>query len=231
MSNDLCPRHGDKTVRRVKLHRSFGPIISIVACGSLHFRPIRPASFLFFSCKIMFNSAIPRTSACQASLSFTISWNLLKLMSIESVMPSNHLIFCWPLLLSSIFPSIRVFSNELALWVRWPKYWSFIFNISPFNEYLQLILLGLIGLLSLQSKEFLKSLLQHHNSNTSILGHSAFFMSSLISNSIWNSTFPHTQIKVLGVIFSSFPTFGLHLPHEQIFWCCFRNMCVEPNHF
>ena len=84
--------------------------------------------------------ATPWTAAHQASLSFTISWNLLKLMTIELRMPSNHLILCWPsLLLPSIFPSIRVFSNESALHIRWPKYWSFSFSISPSNEYSGLI--------------------------------------------------------------------------------------------
>ena len=84
--------------------------------------------------------ATPWTAACQASLSFTISWGLLKLLSIESVMPSNHLILCHPLLLlPSIFPSIRVFSNELAFHITWPKYWSFSFSISLSNEYLGLI--------------------------------------------------------------------------------------------
>ena len=82
----------------------------------------------------------PWTATCQASLSFTVSWSLLKLMSIKSVIPSNHLILCHPLhLLPSIFPSIRVFSNELALPIRWPKYWSFSFSISPSSEYLGLI--------------------------------------------------------------------------------------------
>ena len=84
--------------------------------------------------------AIPETAACQASLSFTISWSLLKLMSIELVIPSTHLVLCHPLLLlPSIFPSIRVFSNELALHITWPKYWSFNFSISPSNEYSGLV--------------------------------------------------------------------------------------------
>ena len=87
----------------------------------------------------MFDSVTPWTAAHQASLSSTISLNLLKLMSIESVMPSNHLILCHPLLLTSTFPSIRVFSNELALHIRWPKYWSFSFSIIPSNEYSRLI--------------------------------------------------------------------------------------------
>ena len=138
MSNDLCPRHGGKTVRRVKLHRSFGPII-VASDSTLQ---THKASFLLV---LQLQSRVqlfanPRTSACQASLSFTISWRQLKLMSIESVMPSNHLILCCPLLLSSIFPSIRVFSNELALYhIRWPKYWSFSFSISTSNEYSGLI--------------------------------------------------------------------------------------------
>ena len=95
----------------------------------------------------------PWTSVCQASLSFTISGSLLKLMSIESVMPSNHLIICLPLLLlPSIFPSIRVFSNELALHIRWPKYWSFSFSINPSKEYSKLFPLGVTWLISFQSK-------------------------------------------------------------------------------
>jgi len=94
--------------------------------------------------------ATPWTATCQASLSITISWSLLKLISIESVMPSNHLILCHPLLLPLVFPSIRVFSNESALRIRWPKYWSF--SISPSNNYLGLISSGLTGLISLQSK-------------------------------------------------------------------------------
>ena len=95
----------------------------------------------------------PWTAACQASLSITISLRLLKLMSIESVMPSNHLVLCHPLLLLlSIFPSIRVFSNESALRIRWPKYWSCSFNISPSNEHPGLIPLGWTGWISLQSK-------------------------------------------------------------------------------
>ena len=88
----------------------------------------------------MSDSAIPWTAACQASLSFTISQSLLKLMSVESVMPSNYLVLCHPLfLLPSILPSIRVFSSESALHIRWPKYWSFSFSISPSNEYARLI--------------------------------------------------------------------------------------------
>ena len=97
-------------------------------------------SIVLFSCSVVSDSVIPWTAAHQASLSINNSWSLLKLMSIESVMPSNHLILCHSLLLSpSIFPSIRVFSNESALCIKWPKYWSFSFNISPSNEHSGLI--------------------------------------------------------------------------------------------
>ena len=93
-----------------------------------------------FSCSVMSDSLQPQNAACQASLSITNSWSLLKLMSIELVMPSNHLMLCFPLLLPpSIFPSIRVFSNESALSIKWPKYWSFSFSINPSNKYSGLI--------------------------------------------------------------------------------------------
>ena len=111
----------------------------------------------------------PWSAAFQASLSFTISQSLLKLTSIESVMPSNHLILCYPLLLlPSILSSIRVFSNESALHVRWPKYWSFSFSISPSNEYSGLISFRIewFDLLAVQGT--LKNLLQHHNLKVSI---------------------------------------------------------------
>ena len=115
----------------------------------------------------------------QASLSFTISRSLLKLMSIESVIPSNHLILSHPLLLqSSIFPSIRVFSNESSLHVRWPKYWSFSFSISPSNEYLGLISFRIYWF-DLAVQGTLESLLQPHNSKASILWRLAFFMVQL----------------------------------------------------
>ena len=113
----------------------------------------------------------------QAALSFTVSRSLLKLMSIELVMPSNHLILCHPLLLlPSIFPSIRVFSNELALGIRWPKYWSFSFSISLSNEYSGLISLRIDRFDFLAVQGTLKSLLQYHSSKASILQLSAFFM-------------------------------------------------------
>ena len=116
----------------------------------------------------------PWIAGCQTSLSFTISWSLLKLMSIESVMPSNHLILFCPLLLPSIFPSIRVFSNESTLNIRWPKYWSFSFSISPSNEYSGLISFRIDWFDLLAVQETLKGLLQHHSSKASILWHSVF---------------------------------------------------------
>ena len=124
----------------------------------------------------MSDSAIPWTEACQISLSITNSWSLLKLMSIDPVMPSNHLILCHPLLLLPlVFRSIRVFSNESALPIRWPKYCSFSFSISPSNEYSGLISFRMDWLDLLAVQGTLKSLLQHYRSKASILQHSAFF--------------------------------------------------------
>ena len=121
----------------------------------------------------------PWTAAHQASLSITNSWSLLKLMSIESVMPSNHLILCHPLLLlPSIFSSIRVFSNESVLCIRWPKYWCFSLSISPSNEYSELISLRIYWFDLLAAQGILKSL-QHHSSKASIVQHSAFFIVQL----------------------------------------------------
>ena len=121
--------------------------------------------------------ATPWTAARQASLSITNSWSLLKLMSIELVMPSNYLILCCLLLLLPlIFPSIRVFSSESVLWMRWSKYWSFSFSISPSNEHPGLISFRMDWLDLLAVQGTLKSLLQHHSSKASILRCSAFFM-------------------------------------------------------
>ena len=131
-----------------------------------------------FSHSVVFHSVTPWTAAFQASLSITNPWSLL--MSIVLVMPSNHLILCHPLLLPpSLFPSIRVFSNESVLHIRWPKYWSFNFSISPSNEYSVLISfrMDLLELLAVQGT--LKSLLQHHSSKASILWCSAFFIVQL----------------------------------------------------
>ena len=136
------------------------------------------SSVQLLSCVQLF--ATPWTVARQASLLITNSQSSPKLMSIESVMPSSHLILCHPLLLLlSIFPSIRVFSNESALHIRWPKYWSFSRNISPSSEHLGLISfrMGSLDLLAVQGT--LKSLLRHHSSKASILLHSAFFIVQL----------------------------------------------------
>ena len=124
-------------------------------------------------------SATPWTAARQAFQSITNSRSLPKLMSIESVMPSNHLILCRPLLLASTFPSIRVFSNESALCSRWPKYWSFSFNISLSNEHPGLVSFWMDWLDLLAVQGTLKSLLQHHSSKASILQCSAFFIAQL----------------------------------------------------
>ena len=121
----------------------------------------------------------PRTAACQTSLSITNSQSLLKLMSIESVMPSKHLILYRPLLPPSIFPSVRVFSDESALHIRWPKDWSFSFSISPSNEYSGLISFRIDWLELLAVQGTLKSLLQHHSSKASILQCWAFFIVQL----------------------------------------------------
>ena len=133
-----------------------------------------------FNCSLMSISVTPWTAARQASLSITNSLSSLRLMSIESLMPSNHLILCRPiLLLPSIFSSIRVSSNESVLHIRWPKYWSFSFSISPSNEYSGLISFRIewFDLLAVQGT--LKSLLQLHSSKASILWHLAFFIVQL----------------------------------------------------
>ena len=130
------------------------------------------------SCVLLF--ATSWTAARQSSLSFSVSLSFLNFTSIESVMPPSHFILCHPLLLlPSIFPSIRVFSSELALCIRWPKYWSFSFSISPSNEYSGLISFRIYWFDLLAVQGALESLLQHHSSRASILQHSAFFMVEL----------------------------------------------------
>ena len=128
--------------------------------------------------------ATPWTAACQASLSITNFQSLLKLMSIESVMPSNHLILCCPFLPPSIFPSIMVFSNESVLHIRWTKYWSFSFSISPSSEYSGLISFRMDWLELLAVQGTLKSLLQHHSSEASIIQCSAFFIVQLSQTNV-----------------------------------------------
>ena len=156
------------------LYNTLGPSVSI---------KMTQFCFFFSSVQSLFHVqlfATPWTAARQASLSITNSQSLPKLMSIESVMPSNHLILCHPLLLPpSIVPSIRVFSNESVLHIRWPKYWSFSFNISPSNEHPGLIYFRMDWLDLLAVQGTLKSLLQHHSSKATILWCSAFFMVQL----------------------------------------------------
>ena len=137
-------------------------------------------AFVVPSLRHILISANPSTAACQASLSFTIFQSLLKFMSIESVMLSNHLILCHPLLLlPSVFPSIRVFYNESTLHIKWPKYWNFSFSISPSNEYSGLISFRIDWFALLAVQGTLKALLQYHSSKASILWCSAFFVVQL----------------------------------------------------
>ena len=142
--------------------------------------------------------ATPWTAACQASLFITNSWNLLKLMSITSVMPSHHLIICRPfLLLPSIFPSIKGFPNESVLRIRWLKYWSFSFSISPSNEYSGLISFRMDWLDLLTVPGTLKSLLQHHSSKASTLWRSAFFIVQGNTIALTRQTFVGKEISLL----------------------------------
>ena len=168
---------------------SHGPIVVVVVVQSLSHVWLFPA---------------PWTAACQASLSFTISQSLLKFMSIESVMLSNHLILCHPLLLlPSLFPRIRVFSNEPVLRIWWPKYWSFSFNISSSNDYSGLISFRIdwFDLLAVQAT--LKSLLQHHSSKASILQCSAFFTLQLSHPYMTNGkTTALTRLTSVGKVIS-----------------------------
>ena len=129
------------------------------------------------SCLVsVMSNTLQHHEALQASLSFTVSLSLLKLTSIESVVPCNCIILCHPLLLlPSVFPSIKIFSNESTLCMRWPKYWSFSLSISPFNEQSELVSFRMVWLDLLETQGTIKSLLQHHSSKASILQHSAFF--------------------------------------------------------
>ena len=149
----------------------------------------------------------PWTAARQASLSITNSWSLPRLMSIESVMPSDHLILCHPLLPPSVFPSIRVFSKESALHIRWPKDWSFSFNISPSDEYSGLISFRMDWLDLLAARGTLKSLFQHHSSKASVLQCSAFFIVQLSHpNMTTRKTISLTRWTFVGKVTSLFLT-------------------------
>ena len=172
----VCQNHNTNRVLKNIIKMYFSTVISEIF------------SSVQFSHSVMSESLVtPRTAAHQASLSITSSQSLLKPKSIESVMPSNHLILCHPLLLPpSIFPSIRVFPMESVLHIRWPKYWSFSFSISPSNVYSGLISFRMDWLDLLAVQGTLKSLLQHHSSKASILPHSAFFMAQL-SHDHWKN--------------------------------------------
>ena len=148
----------------------------------------------------------PWTAARQDSLSIINSWSLLKLVSIKLVKPSNHLILCHPLLfLPSIFPSIRVFSNESVLHIRWSKYWSFSFGISPSNEYSESISFRIDWFDLLAVQGILKSLLKHHSSKASFLQHSAFFMAQLSHPYMTTGkTFAFTRQTFVGKVMSYF---------------------------
>ena len=160
----------------------------------------------------------PWTSECQIPL----SWSLLKLMSIESVIPANHLILCHPLLvLPSIFPSIRVFSNESVLHIRWPVYWSFSFSISPFNEYSGLISFRIDWFDLLAVQRTLRSLLQHHSLKASVLQCSAFFIVQL-SHPYVTAGKPITLYvfagKVMSLLFNTLSRFDIaFLPRTSNF--------------
>ena len=151
----------------------------------------------------------PWTTARQASLSITNSWSLLKLKSIESVMPSNHLIFCRPLLPPSIFPSIGVFSDESVLHIRWPKYWSFSFNISPSNEYSGLTSFRIDWLDLVAVQGTLKSLLQHHADGSGIKLNTMSFLHS------WTSVL-YILSQLIQAVVTKYPRLGA-LPNECLF--------------
>ena len=187
-------RHGNFHAKTRKVLDKLGPVMSWIPRVSLQTFSRPCWCSVAKSCP---TSATPWTTGCQASLSFTISQSLLQLMHTESVMPSNHLLLFHPLLfLPSIFPSIGICSNELALLIRWPKYWSFSFNISPSNEHPGLITFRMDWLDLLAVQGTLKSLLQHHSSKAPILRCSASFIVQL--------SHPHTTSgKITGYGFWS----------------------------
>ena len=179
-----CKLHGmAKTWKKKKKKSVAAPFITTLKSGSSDAWSSPSQSVQSLSRVQLFGT--PWTAAPQASLSITSSWSLLKLMSIKSVMPSSHLILCHPLLLlPSIFPNIRGFSNESVLHIRWPQYWSFIFSISPSNDYSGLISFRMDWLDLLAVQGTLKSLLQHHSSDTQLLG----CVSMILTNSMDTET-------------------------------------------
>ena len=193
-------------------------------CSHQYF-PSFSTFFLFFSYLVMSKLfATPWTAARQASLSFIISQSLLKLMSVESVMPSNHLMLCCPLLfLLSIFPSIKVFPSELTLRIRWPKYWSFSFSISASNEYLGFISFRIHWLDVLVAQGTPKILLQHHSLKASILWCSDFFMVQLscpyfTTGKIIALTIQMFVSRVMSLLFNTLSRFVIaFLPRSKLF--------------
>ena len=177
--------------------------------------------------------ASPWTAPRQASLSITNSRSLIKCKSNASVMPSSHLIFCCPLLLPSIFPSIRVFSNESVLHIKWPKYWSFSFSISPSNKYSGLISFRMDWLDLLAVQGTFKSLLQHHSSKTSILQCSAFFivqhpyMTTGETKALTRLTF---VAKVISLLFNMLSRLARFFSKEQVFCFLFFKYCHGYSH-
>ena len=168
-------RNGTKDSKKESLqHQQLKSEANIKSLGEIFSLSVSVQS----SCSVVSDSVTTWTAAHQDSLSITNSRSLLKLISIELVMPSNHLILCHPLLLPSIFPSIRVFSNQSAFYIRWSKHWSFSFSISPSKEYSGLISFR-IDWFDLAVQETVKSLLQYHSSKASVLQSSLFFMVQL----------------------------------------------------
>ena len=168
-------------------------------------------------------NATPWTAAHQASLSITSFWSSLKLMSIESVIPSNNLILCCLLLLPSIFPSIRVFSNESVLHIWWPKYWSFSFSINPSNEYSGLISFRIDWFDLLAVQRTLRSLLQHYNSKASILWHSAFFYCPALT---YMTTGKTERLTFLFSFFSELLCVAVKMSKEvYLFVCLVAQLC------
>ena len=170
---------------------------------------------LLFSCQVMSDSAIPWTAVCQASLSLTVSQSLPKFMSIASVMPSNHLTLCHPLLLlPSIFPSNQVFSNESTVRIRWPKYWSFSFSISPSKVYSGLISLKIDWFDHLAFQGTLKSLLQKHSSQYTHIYHICIHIHILIGSQSYNQRERTIQLEKCVNSLSTFENY--HVQHILI---------------
>ena len=228
------PWSGWGSQRILDSHPGLGNAKGVMSSKSKEFTSLC-LSFLLCKVRIIFLSSVqslscvrffltPWTAACQASLSITNSQSLLKLMSIESMMPSNYLILCCPLLLPpSAIPSIKVFSTESVLCIRWPKYWSFSFNITPSKEYLELISFRMDWLDLLAVQGTLKSLLQHHSSKASVLPLSAFFTQACAVGYDWHDlAYIHTcSVAAVNHICDALPQSGgrcqlLILPHTSI---------------